>query len=58
MAPIVRILLRVIGGFLIGYGYSESSVNDVVTDPELVGLICLLASEAWYYVAIKMGWTT
>lgn len=47
-----------IGGFLIGYGYSEAAVNDIVTDPELVGLLCWVAAESWYVFAKKFGWKT
>lgn len=58
MAPIVRILLRVFGGFLVGVGYSESTINDIVTDPELVGLLCWFVAEAWYRLAKRYGWKT
>lgn len=58
ISPLIRILLRMFGGIMIGAGFSENAVTDIVTDPELVGLLCWLISEAWYRAAKKYGWTT
>lgn len=58
LSPLIRIILRMLGGVLVGYGYSEGAINDIVTDPELVGLLCWVAAESWYIFAKKFGWKT
>lgn len=63
IAPLTRVLLRYIGGALIASGLAISP--STLTDPDvvqvacfLIGLICSAASEGWYALARKKGWST
>ncbi len=63
LAPVVRISLRWLGGFLIAKGLAHDA--NAFTDPELVTVVCYASaamcgviSEGWYYAARKMGWAT
>jgi hypothetical protein len=62
LAPLVRILLRWLGGFLIAKGLASSP--DAFTDPDLVTVICFavagicgLVSEGWWALARRRGWS-
>lgn len=62
LAPLVRILLRWLGGFLIAKGIASSP--DAFTDPDLVSVacyalaaVCGLVSEGWYALARRRGWS-
>lgn len=60
MAPIIRILARVLAGFLIGAGYmSDSTVSAIFSDPAFdmaIGAVLWGATEAFYWMALKFGW--
>jgi hypothetical protein len=63
MTPIIRILLRVLAGFLVGKGFTEAQT--LAGDPELialaeagVGALILAVTEGWYYLAKRFGWKT
>jgi hypothetical protein len=57
LAPFIRIALRIFGGFLMGAGYVSETDLWIFTDPELVGALALLASEGWYLLAKRYGWS-
>jgi len=57
LSPFVRIALRIIGGYLIGAGYASEDDLWIFTDPELVGAVALVVSEAWYFAAKRFGWS-
>lgn len=57
-APLIRIFLRYLSGFLIAKGFLGAEY-DLSADPELVTVIGLAigaATEAFYIAARKMGW--
>ncbi len=65
MAPFIRILLRYVGGFLAARGLLAQTDSGVFDDPELVAAVsyglaafCALASEGWYRLARRFGWST
>lgn len=62
MAPIIRILCRVIAGFLIGAGYfTEDAAESVFSDPAFdmaIGAVLWAVTEAYYFAARKFGWAT
>jgi len=62
MAPIIRILCRVLAGFLIGAGYmTESSADAIFSDPAFdmaIGVILWAVTEGFYWMARRFGWRT
>lgn len=64
MAPFIRIFLRYLAGILVGYGLlTQEDASAISFDPDLVGLLEIaigfligFCSEAWYYIARKLGW--
>lgn len=62
MGPIIRILARVVAGFLIGAGWFTSDAADsIFNDPAFdaaVGAILWAATEGFYYIAKRFGWAT
>tara|TARA_R110002110_G_scaffold37601_2_gene124023 strand:- start:2364 stop:2540 length:177 start_codon:yes stop_codon:yes gene_type:complete len=56
MAPFIRIALRVLAGVLMGYGLDKETADLLWMDPELVGVLTLLVTEGWYWLARKNGW--
>jgi hypothetical protein len=63
VGPIARVLLRYVGGALISAGIAISPAT--LTDPDLIQIMCFLigavcsaASEGWYIIAKKNGWST
>ena len=63
MAPIVRILLRYLAGFLIKKGILGANDQGMLNDPELVqsiccalAALCAAISEGWWLLARKYGW--
>ena len=64
MGPILRILARVIAGFLIGRGWvGLDAVNQVFDDPAsdaafeiIAGGIMWVGPEGFYYLAHRFGW--
>lgn len=65
MGAIIRIGLRYGAGFLVARGLlGESDGNMLAADPEVaavietgVGLALGAASEAWYWLAKRFGWS-
>lgn len=63
-APIIRVLLRYLAGILVTKGILQAEdANAIATDPDLIdmfnvlaGLAIGIATEWWYYLAIKFGW--
>lgn len=62
LAPLVRILLRWLGGFLIAKGIASSA--DAFTDPDLVTVVCYalaavcgMISEVWWWLARRHHWS-
>ena len=62
MAPILRILARVLAGFLIGGGYmSQGTADSIFADPAFdmaIGAVLWGATEAFYWMAKRWGWRT
>jgi hypothetical protein len=63
MTVFVRIVLRIIAGFLAGKGFADAT--ELANDAEFVGLVemglsglLLAVSEGWYYLAKRFGWKT
>lgn len=57
-APLARIVMRIIGGILVGRGYASEDSMWIFTDPEVVGIVTLVLSEGWWLAARKFGWPT
>ncbi len=64
MAPFIRIALRYLAGYLIARGWLAQDDTGIFDDPDLVAAIsyggaalCALASEFWYALAKKWGWS-
>jgi hypothetical protein len=62
MAPLIRILARILAGFLIGAGYmTQGAAESVFSDPAFdmaIGAVIIAATEGWYWLARKFGWRT
>lgn len=58
IAPIVRIGLRIFGGFMIGRGYISSDSLWIFSDEEVIGLLSIGLSEGWYLLSKRYGWAT
>lgn len=56
MAPIVRIVMRYIAGYLIASGYLSEADKSLFVDPELIGFIVMLLTEGYYIAARRFGW--
>lgn len=64
--PIIRILLRVLSGFLIAKGwFAPETIGWIADDPDVimvvnmaVGGVVWAATEAYYWMARKFGWRT
>ena len=65
MGAIIRIGLRYGAGFLVARGFlGESDGNMLAADPEVaaaiemgIGVALGAASESWYYLAKRFGWS-
>lgn len=60
MTPIIRIILRIAAGVLIGRGM-PAEIGEVFTSPDMelaVGAAVLAVSEGWYVLAKRFGWRT
>jgi len=65
IAPVSRILLRYVAGILIakgwldaGFGQQFATDTDVLALVQMgVGFAAAAASEGWYWLARKFGWT-
>jgi hypothetical protein len=55
-APIIRIMLFVLGGWLANAGYDNSLVKLIQTDPQILSTAVLLFTAAWYAVAKILNW--
>lgn len=58
MAPVIRIVLRYLSGFLVAKGWL-SAEYDLASDPDVIlvaGLIVGAATEVAYLIARKLGW--
>lgn len=62
MGPLIRIVARVLAGFLIGSGYVTQETTDAIFhDPALdaaIGAVLWGATECYYVVARRCGWNT
>ena len=62
IAPIIRILARVLAGFLIGAGYfTEDAADSIFNDPAFdaaIGAAIWGVTEVYYLIAKRMGWST
>ena len=65
MAPFIRIALRWLAGALIAAGYLTTDDRTLFGDPDLVavvtsivGVVCGIIAELWYWAARKLGWQT
>lgn len=62
MAPVIRILARVLAGFLIGAGFfTEDAADAVFSDPAFdaaIGAVLWAVTEVYYIIAKRMGWAT
>ena len=61
LAPIIRILLRWAGGFLIAKGFAHNP--NTFADPDLIQSLCYIGAglcgmvaEGWWMLARKRGW--
>lgn len=60
IAPVVRVILRYAGGALLAYAGVTLDVNDPDVQAVTVvvaGVLVSAASEVWYYLARKHGWS-
>lgn len=65
IAPVSRIILRYVAGILIAKGWLDSGFGQqLATDPDVlslvqigVGFAAAAASEGWYWLARKFGWS-
>jgi hypothetical protein len=55
LAPIIRIVLRVLAGYLIGKGGNQE-VAGVLVDEQTVGVVVLIISESWFAISKWRGW--
>lgn len=65
LGPFIRILLRVVAGFLIGRGLPEDWARDIVNDPGVVATVeVAIGAAIWgftevaYAMARRFGWKT
>ena len=62
MAPVIRILARVLAGFLIGAGFfTEDAADAVFNDPAFdaaIGAVLWAVTEVYYLLAKRLGWST
>jgi hypothetical protein len=62
MAPLIRILARVLAGFLIGAGwFTEDAADSIFSDPDFdiaIGAVVWALTELYYLAAKRFGWTT
>ena len=61
MAPLIRILLRYVAMALVTRGLiSDEAGATLATDPDVqlvVGALIGFATEAWYVLARRLGWS-
>ena len=65
-AVIVRIALRYLAAYLVAKGVLDQALGDTLAmDPDfaaaltvVVGFLIGAATEGWYWLAKKFGWTT
>lgn len=55
LAPFIRIIMRYLSGVLITYGMFSPEDADLFMDPELIGILAGVATEAWYAWALRKG---
>lgn len=55
LTPIIRIVLRVLAGYLIGKGGNQE-VAGVLVDEQTVGIVVLIVSESWFAISKWRGW--
>lgn len=62
MGPLIRILARVLAGFMIGRGYTTTEATDAIfNDPAFdmaTGFLIWGATEGFYWAAKRWGWRT
>lgn len=66
MGAIVRILLRYLAAFLVAKGFlTPDDAQTLPRDPDLLaavemflGFAIIAATEAWYWLAKRFGWST
>jgi len=62
VAPVIRILARVLAGFLIGAGFfTEDAADAVFNDPAFdaaIGAVLWAVTEVYYLLAKRLGWST
>lgn len=56
LAPLARITLFILGGWLQGKGVDPKVVAIVQTDPEMLSLVILAFTGAWYTLAKIKDW--
>ncbi len=50
LSPIVRIVLRVLAGYMIGRGGNQELAG-VLVDEQTVGVVVLIISESWFAIS-------
>jgi len=58
LAPIVRIILFIVSGYLVGQGWIDQETADLLRNQETIGLVVMGLTGAWYAVARWRGWAT
>jgi hypothetical protein len=53
--PLTRIVMFIASGVLVGIGIDASTVNGVLTHPEVVGAVTAAVTAAWYAAAKWFG---
>jgi hypothetical protein len=56
LAPIARISLFVFSGWLQGQGVDSQVVTYIKTDPEVLSVVVLILTGAWYTLAKIKDW--
>lgn len=64
IAPLTRIVLRYVAGFLVAKGLLDAEIgSDIATDPDIlaiaeiwIGAAVGAGTEAVYFIARRLGW--
>ena len=56
LAPLVRISLFILGGWLAGKGVDPTITSYIQTDPEVLSTVLLATTGAWYAAAKLLNW--
>ncbi len=61
IAPLSRIVLRYLAGFLVAYGVITPDIGQIlITDPDIIAIVGVVLGaivESFYVIARKYGWS-